>query len=200
MLGEIGGIVRGDRLGASRRSASDDKLATSRGCLHRKPLHIDAVKDFLGQLLRRRRWAGETESLDRRLGAADLVVKPHLAMGGEPRHVEHAHREEHKSDCNREHPRREAETVQRQRKSWRARAACEHFQRATRPRRGLRFGPEDLTSCGHASAPALTFICALIMAEKLAPERILGFSLASDRNEAPRLRHRRLLRRPGVAD
>ena len=107
-----------------RRPARGDELAASRRRLDRNPLHVDAVKDLLRQVLGRRGRSGQPESLDSRLDGADLAVQQHLAMGGEPGHIEQAHRQEDEPDRNRKDARREAEAVQWQRKSRRACLPC----------------------------------------------------------------------------
>ena len=123
---EPGAVIGRDRLGADRRTARENELPAPRGGIDREPLHIDAMEDLLRQLRGRRVWAGEPESLDGRLRGADLSAKPHLAMGGEARHIEEAHRQEDEPDCDRKDARGQAKAAQRQRES---RRGCVLLQR-----------------------------------------------------------------------
>ena len=91
----------------------------------RRPAGVSIAIHFASTLLRifcDKSWGGgvrpaQPESLDSRLGGADLVVQPHLAMGNEPSYIEKAHRKKDEPDCNRKDARRETEAAPRERKS-----------------------------------------------------------------------------------
>ena len=101
----------------------------------RRPAGVSIAIHFTSTLFRifcdrscgRRGRPGQPESLDRRLRGADLAVQPHLAMGGEPGHIEQAHRQQDEADRDRKDARREAEAVQRRREPRRACLPGERF-------------------------------------------------------------------------
>ena len=115
-------------LDALQRPARGDELVASDRRLDRHPFYVDAVEDLLRKVVRRRVRPRQPESVDSRLDGADLAVQQHLAMGGEPRHIEQAHRQEDEADRYRKDARREAEALPRQLQR-QARRACAPSQR-----------------------------------------------------------------------
>jgi hypothetical protein len=61
-------------------------------------LGVDRVEDLVGELRRRRLLAGLAEQHHRRMGDHQSVAQPVLAIGGQARGVEEAHRHQHEAD------------------------------------------------------------------------------------------------------